>query len=160
MPNNHRAEAPAAGEELKIRAGDGIVSVRALGRGRPIVLLHSLLADRTSFEPLAALLVETHKVFMPDLPGFGGSQPVMGGLEAVADRVADTVDDLERIEQPTLVMAGRHDPICSPTATWMLSRGLPHATTEIFEDASHFFLMEQPEPFNRLLLDWLQRHSR
>lgn len=72
----------------------------------------------------------------------------------------DTVDDLARIEQPTLVMAGRHDPICSPTATWMLSRALPHATTEVFEDASHFFLMEQPERFNRLLLDWLQRHSR
>lgn len=72
----------------------------------------------------------------------------------------DTVADLPRILQPTLVMAGAADPICSPTATRMLSQGLPHATTEMFEGASHFFLMEQPERFNRLLLAWLQRHAR
>ena len=72
----------------------------------------------------------------------------------------DTVADLPRIAQPTLVMAGAADPICSPTATRMLSAGLPNATTEMFEGASHFFLMEQPERFNRLLLAWLQRHTR
>lgn len=106
MPNTHRAEAAAAGEELKIRAGDGIVSVRALGRGRSIVLLHSLLADRTSFEPLAALLAPTHRVFTPDLPGFGGSQPVVGGLEAVADRVADAIRGLDLGEAPILLGNG------------------------------------------------------
>ena len=42
----------------------------------------------------------------------------------------------------------------------MLSEGLPNARTEMFEGASHFFLMEQPERFNRLLLEWLQRHAR
>jgi 3-oxoadipate enol-lactonase len=72
----------------------------------------------------------------------------------------DTVAELARITQPVLVMAGTADPICSPTATRMLSDGLPDAATEMFENASHFFLMEQPERFNRLLLAWLQRHSR
>jgi 3-oxoadipate enol-lactonase len=71
----------------------------------------------------------------------------------------DTVAELWRIRQPTLVLAGAVDPICSRTATRVLSDGLPHAVTEIFEDASHFFLMEQPERFNALLLDWLQQHA-
>jgi 3-oxoadipate enol-lactonase len=71
----------------------------------------------------------------------------------------DTSGELARITQPALVMAGGADPICSPAATRILSEGLPNARTEMFEDASHFFLMEQPERFNRLLLDWLQRHA-
>jgi 3-oxoadipate enol-lactonase len=72
----------------------------------------------------------------------------------------DTAADLPRITQPAFVMAGAVDPICSPAATRILSQGLPHASTEMFEGASHFFLMEQPERFNRLLLAWLQRHTR
>lgn len=72
----------------------------------------------------------------------------------------DTVADLPRIAQPALVMAGAVDPICSPAASSLLSQGLADATTEMFEGASHFFLMEQPERFNRLLLAWLQRHTR
>lgn len=70
----------------------------------------------------------------------------------------DTVDRLKDIRQPTLVMAGDSDPICSLTATRWLSDGIPGARTEIFEDASHFFLMEQPGRFMRLLQDWLAAH--
>ena len=36
-----------------------------------------------------------------------------------------------------------------------LASGLPNAQVEIFAGASHFFLMEQPARFNRLLLGWL-----
>jgi 3-oxoadipate enol-lactonase len=72
----------------------------------------------------------------------------------------DTVSELGRIHQPTLVMAGENDPICSLTATRTLAMGLPNATTEIFNNASHFFLMEQPEKFMRLLSDWLMSGGR
>lgn len=71
----------------------------------------------------------------------------------------DTVAELARISQPTLVMAGERDPICSLTATRMLATGLPNAKTEIFQNASHFFLMEQPEKFMQLLTDWLASHA-
>ena len=72
-----------------------------------------------------------------------------------ACQMHDTVADLPRITQPTLIMAGDSDPICSLSATAMLSDGLPNARTEIFEKASHFFLMEQPEKFMKLLAGWL-----
>jgi 3-oxoadipate enol-lactonase len=52
-------------------------------------------------------------------------------------------------------MGGDSDPICSLTATRALIGGLPNARSEIFAGASHFFLMEQPEKFNRLLAEWL-----
>jgi 3-oxoadipate enol-lactonase len=72
----------------------------------------------------------------------------------------DTVADLPRITQPVLVMAGSADPICSPAATRLLAQGLPNACTEMFDGASHFFLMEQPARFNGLLLAWLRDHTR
>lgn len=67
----------------------------------------------------------------------------------------DTLPELGRITQRTLVMAGDSDPICSLSATRALSEGLPNVRTEVFAGASHFFLLEQPTRFNRLLLDWL-----
>jgi 3-oxoadipate enol-lactonase len=73
-----------------------------------------------------------------------------------ACQVHDTLPELGRITQPTLVMGGDSDPICSLTATAMLSAGLPNARTEIFAGASHFFLMEQPEKFMDLLSGWLR----
>lgn len=68
----------------------------------------------------------------------------------------DTLADLGRIPHRTLVMGGDSDPICSLTATRALASGLPNASAEIFAGASHFFLMEQPAKFNRLLADWLE----
>lgn len=94
MTNNTQSGA-ANGEDIRIPVDGQSVSARALGAGRPIVLVHSLLADRTSFEPLARLLAKTNRVTMIDLPGFGGSHPVGGGLEAVADRVAAAVAVIE-----------------------------------------------------------------
>lgn len=106
MANPPSPSAAGASEELRIPVGAEQVSARVLGTGRPIVLLHSLLADRTSFDPLAKLLARTHRVIMLDLPGFGGSHPVAGGLEAVADRVADAVRALRLEQSPILLGNG------------------------------------------------------
>lgn len=71
----------------------------------------------------------------------------------------DTSNELSLISQPTLIMAGQNDPICSLTATAILSAGIPGAETIIFENASHFFLMEQAGKFNQALSDWLNRQN-
>ena len=100
MQNNPRPET------LNLRVGGAALTARALGAGPSIVLLHSLLADGTSFDPLAALLARTHRVVMLDLPGFGDSHPAPGGLEAVADRVAGAVDALQLPDRPVLLGNG------------------------------------------------------
>ena len=78
----------------------------------------------------------------------------------IACQAHDTLADLARIGQKTLVMGGDSDPICSLTATHALGNGIPGAVTEIFQGASHFFLMEQPQKFNRLLQAWLDGQSQ
>jgi 3-oxoadipate enol-lactonase len=70
---------------------DGTVSAEVFGEGTPLVLFHSLLSDRTSFDRIIPNLAERFRVIVPELPGFGASQAVAGGLPAVADRMAACV---------------------------------------------------------------------
>ncbi|MGH6901093.1 MAG: alpha/beta fold hydrolase [Geminicoccaceae bacterium] len=70
------------------------LDVEIVGRGRHLVLLHSLLADRTSFEPLAARIAGERRLVLVSLPGFGQSAPGGPSIGDHADRVAATFDDL------------------------------------------------------------------
>ena len=97
---------PAPFNASKIQAGDASVSVHTAGSGQPLVLCHSLLADRTSFDRVAPALASHFQVIALDLPGFGASPAVMGGLAAVADRVAAVVRALELRERPIMLGNG------------------------------------------------------
>jgi 3-oxoadipate enol-lactonase len=69
----------------------GTVNAAVSGEGTPLVLFHSLLSDRASFSAIEPELSRAHRVIVPELPGFGGSKVVSGGLAAVADRMAEAV---------------------------------------------------------------------
>jgi len=66
---------------------DGITAT-TLGAGPPLFLFHSLLSDSASFDAVAPRLAERFRVIVPDLPGFGASPAVDGGLAEVADRMS------------------------------------------------------------------------
>ncbi len=70
---------------------NGTVNAAETGKGTPLVLLHSLLSDRASFDAIAPELAKSFRVIVPELPGFGRSQVVAGGLADIADRVAEAV---------------------------------------------------------------------
>eukprot|EP01037_Dinobryon_pediforme_P005447 gene5447-5503_t len=72
----------------------GTVDTAFYGEGPALVLFHSLLADRSSFDLIVPELSRTHRVAVPALPGFGGSALVEGGLEAVADRMAEAIGEM------------------------------------------------------------------
>ncbi|WP_298106334.1 alpha/beta fold hydrolase [Bradyrhizobium sp.] len=69
------------------------VNAAISGEGKPLFLFHSLLSDRASFASIEPELMCAHRVIVPELPGFGGSKAVAGGLAAVADRMAEAVRD-------------------------------------------------------------------
>ena len=73
---------------------DGAVNAADTGQGPPLILLHSLLSDRASFDAVVAPLARSFRVIVPELPGFGRSRAVGGGLAAVADRMAEFVTDV------------------------------------------------------------------
>jgi 3-oxoadipate enol-lactonase len=76
------------------------------GSGAPIVLFHSLLADRTSFDPLALMLAKTNDVITLSLPGFEGSDFVGADLGALADQVVGAVGSLNLSQKPILLGNG------------------------------------------------------
>ena len=57
------------------RLAGGTVSASQSGDGPPLVLLHSLLSDRASFDSIVPELSESFRVIVPELPGFGLRAP-------------------------------------------------------------------------------------
>jgi 3-oxoadipate enol-lactonase len=84
----------------------GTVNAAVSGEGRPLFLFHSLLSDRASFDLITPQLARSNRVIVPELPGFGGSRAVDGGLAAVADRMADAVKDAAGHQQPIVLGNG------------------------------------------------------
>jgi 3-oxoadipate enol-lactonase len=70
------------------------LDVEITGEGRDLVLLHSLLSDRGSFEPLAERIGGERRLILVSLPGFGKSLPAGPALGDYADAVARAFDDL------------------------------------------------------------------
>jgi 3-oxoadipate enol-lactonase len=70
------------------------LDVKIVGEGRNLVLLHSLLSDRTSFEPLAARLKSERRLILVNPPGFGTSPPAGPAIGDCAERIAALFDDL------------------------------------------------------------------
>ena len=89
-----------------IAIGDKKLSLEITGSGKPIVLFHSLLADSSSFDPIAAELVKTHEVITLNLPGFGDSDFVGGDLNGIADHIAKGIAALNLSEKPILLGNG------------------------------------------------------
>ena len=77
-----------------ISVRDGVLDIAQTGAGKPIVLLHSLLADRTIFDRIVPMLARTRRVIVPDLPGFGGSSSAGATIEGIAERIAGLFDAL------------------------------------------------------------------
>ncbi|HKA38276.1 MAG TPA: alpha/beta fold hydrolase [Burkholderiales bacterium] len=71
---------------LKIDGAD--VDVAQTGAGRELVLLHSLLTDRSAFDLVAPELARTRHLTLVNLPGYGVSTPAGEDVESYADRVA------------------------------------------------------------------------
>jgi len=72
---------------------NGTVNAAQSGKGPALFLFHSLLSDRASFDAIVPKLSQSFRVIVPQLPGFGQSQAVSGGLAGVADRMAEAVKD-------------------------------------------------------------------
>jgi 3-oxoadipate enol-lactonase len=71
-----------------VRLPDGTLDIVETGTGKPLVLLHSLLADRAIFDKIVPALAKQRRIIVPDLPGFGGSSSAGSTIEGIADRIS------------------------------------------------------------------------
>src|SRR5947209_18782558 len=84
-------------------AGGKLTGTRA-GAGRDLLIIHSLLADRTAFDPVLPWLAERFRVTLVNLPGFYDSAPIAPGIYGYADQIA-AVFDSDGLAADTIVIA-------------------------------------------------------
>jgi pimeloyl-ACP methyl ester carboxylesterase len=81
------------------------LSVRPMGTGAPIVLLHGIAGDHTMWNPVAGDLAKDHRILAPDLRGHGKT-PFPPGSSMAFPELADDVlamMDREHVDRAHLV---------------------------------------------------------
>ena len=64
-----------------VRVDGADMDVVETGSGRDLVLLHSLLSDRSAFDQVVPALAKTYRLTLVNLPGYGNSSP--GGISRI-----------------------------------------------------------------------------
>lgn len=67
---------------------EGSLTAVQSGTGPDLLVIHSLLADRTAFDPVLPWLTQRFRVTLVNLPGFHGSACIAPGIDGYADRLA------------------------------------------------------------------------
>jgi pimeloyl-ACP methyl ester carboxylesterase len=65
---------------------------------------------------------------------------------------------LDALKLPTLLLTGDADLWTPPAVLRMFARHMPRAETAIIAETGHSSYWENPEQFNRVVLDFLKRH--
>jgi proline-specific peptidase len=79
---------------------------------------------------------------------------------ATGDYGAIAVEDrLGEVRHPVLVLAGRYDRTCSPSAAEAIAGGLPDAELVIFEHSAHMTFVEENEAYLAAVRDFLVRRA-
>ena len=78
-------------------AGADIVQA---GHGPDVLLLHSLLAERTVFDRALPDLVDDYRVTLPNLPGYGDTPPLPMDNPTVADYADRIAEWMEALDLP------------------------------------------------------------
>lgn len=76
------------------------------GTGRDLVLLHSLLTDRSAFDLVTPQLAKTRRLTLVNLPGYGASGPAGEDVESYADRIAALITALRLPRQTDILGNG------------------------------------------------------
>ena len=71
----------------------------------------------------------------------------------------DRAAPIEKIRVPTLIIAGEEDTVYPPELARDMAKRIPGAELLMFERTGHLANLEQPERFNKVVLDFLSRHE-
>lgn len=82
------------------------------------------------------------------------TQAAIAALRGMAER-ADNAEILDRINVPTLIIFGEHDNVTKPEIGVEINKRISNSTFRVIELAGHYSNMEQPNQFNKVLLDFV-----
>ncbi|MGE5944824.1 MAG: alpha/beta fold hydrolase [Flavobacteriales bacterium] len=101
--------------------------------------------------------IENKKELVEDIRNviFSNSEHVMKqGLVAIAER-SETCSILDKINVPTLILCGREDEVTPLVQSEMMFASIKGSVLSVVDHAGHMSNLEQPDVFNKYLLDFL-----
>jgi 3-oxoadipate enol-lactonase len=128
-------------EHVAVRGVRLCVDVTGNPAGRPLVLVHALGLDKSSFDEVAPAFAQTHRVYAADMRGFGDSdRPGQYSYEDMRDDVLALIDVIgaDRVDLVGHSMGG--------TVAWLVAQAQPARLAHlVVEDTP------PPRPGGRLL---------
>jgi len=84
-----------------------------------------------------------------------GSALTMRGIQARRPSVYEMQPSLQTLDAPTLIIVGDEDDLCLDPAI-LMKRCIPKSGLAVFPQTGHTVNLEEPELFNRVVLDFLK----
>ena len=153
------------------------VALRAPERVQSLVLISTNPGfDAMSSEHVRRFVTERRNATPQSLRRLLGSRPNHAAYQELLDSVSriheasyqktleasvaqDRASQIEQIRAPTLVIAGEEDTVYPPELAHEMARRIPGAELLLFERTGHLANLEEPDRFNKVVLDFLSRHS-
>ena len=132
--------------------------------------------DALSAEGVKRFINERRSATPQSLRRLIGSRPNYAAYEELLDSVSriheasykktleasvaqDRAAPIEEIRVPTLVIAGEEDSVYPPELAREMARRIPGAELVMFDRTGHLANLEEPDRFNRTVLEFLSRHA-
>jgi 3-oxoadipate enol-lactonase len=153
------------------------VALRAPERVHSLALISTNPGfDALSMEAVKRFVTERRNATPQSLRRLLGSKPNHAAYTELLDSVArmheasyqktleasvaqDRAAPLEKISVPTLVMAGEEDTVYPPELAREMAKRIPGAELVLFARTGHLANLEEPERFNKVVFDFLSRHT-
>jgi 3-oxoadipate enol-lactonase len=153
------------------------VALRAPERVHSLVLISTSPGfDVLSLDSVKRFVAERRDATPQSLRRLLGSKPNHAAYQELLDSVSriheasyqktleasvaqDRAAPLEQISVPTLVIAGDEDTVYPPELAREMARRIPGAELVMFERTGHLANLEEPERFDKLVVDFLSRHN-
>ena len=93
--------------------------------------------------------------FLKKMAGWQKEQAIMSALLTMAART-DTTESLEKIDIPLLVMAGKDDRLTPPEYAKIIYGKTKNSEIKVIPDSGHLPNLENPDEFNKAVLDFMK----
>lgn len=69
----------------------------------------------------------------------------------------DIRDSLAKIAVPTLVLAGKNDPIVPHQQSTLIAENVPNSELYLIDGCGHLPMFEKPAEYNRIITEWIEK---
>jgi pimeloyl-ACP methyl ester carboxylesterase len=141
IPGQFQRECAVVAETIERQGMEHFAPIYARGPGR----LRFVQKDPRGWAEFVRMLGEHSST---------GSAMTQRGVQARRKSVLEIQDELPSIHLPTLILVGDEDQLCVEPGL-VMKRRIPNAGLQMFPKTGHTMNLEEPDLFNRAVLDFL-----